>query len=214
MCHVAPVKPVKSQPWVFSTVTIIALVSLAVSLAATAASYYAQQKAAEAQAKNQKEMVEAQNEVIKKNEALANAAFINDSKQIQNRQAEEGAAAAAKEHGVQIDAEKVKSTAMTAAGEAGVSGLSVNALLSDYTRAEVDYRFQSQTQLENQRKQADAQLAGERIKAEGRIDSEHPYMPKPINYPSALAAGLSVGASATSAAGTYYSQPRSNTGRA
>src|SRR6266478_6436604 len=140
-CHVSPVKPVKKQPYVGTTAAIVIMaISLALSIASAAASFYAQQKAAEANAKHERDMVNAQNEVIRNNEALANAAFINDSKQIQNRQAEEGAAAAAKEHGVQIDMEKVKSTAMTAAGEAGVSGLSVGALLSDYTRQEVDYR--------------------------------------------------------------------------
>src|SRR5205823_4212084 len=157
MCHVSPVKPIKAQPYAFSTTTtVILIISIALSVAAAAASYVAQQQAAENQARSQRQMVEAQNETIRQNSALANAAYINDTKQLQNRQAEEAAAAAAREHGVQIEAAKTVSTAATAAGEAGVSGLSVNALLTDYTRQEVDYRFQSQTQLENQRNQTEA----------------------------------------------------------
>ncbi len=117
---------------------VIMAVSIALSIASAAVSYQQQQQAAENQARTQKQMVEAQNETIRQNSALANAAFINDTKQLQNRQAEEAAAAAAREHGVQIEATKTGSTAATAAGEAGVSGLSVNALLTDYTRQEVE----------------------------------------------------------------------------
>jgi len=198
MCHVSPIQPVKNQLWVFSTTTIIALVAIALTVASAAVAY---QQAAEAAKKKQQQenrMVEAQNETIRQNSALANAAFINDSKQLQNRQAEEAAAAAAREHGVGVEAEKTKSTAIVAAGEAGVSGLSVNALLTDYTRQEVDYRFQSQTQLENQRKQTEAELTGAQYTAQGRVDSVKPYMAQPVAYPSLMGAALRVGADSAS----------------
>lgn len=204
MGHVAPIQPVKAHPYAFSaTTTVILIISLALSVAAAAASYVAQQQASENQARSQKQMVEAQNETIRQNSALANAAYINDTKQLQNRQAEEAAAAAAREHGVQIEAEKTRSTAVTAAGEAGVSGLSVNALLTDYTRQEVDYRFQSQTQLENQRMQTEAELRGSELQAQGRVDSVRPYMAQPVSYPSLMGAALRVGADSFSAYNSY-----------
>jgi len=203
MCHVSPIKPVKAQPYAFSTTTVILLISLAISIAAASATYVAQQQAAENQARSQRQMVEAQNETIRQNSALANAAYINDTKQLQNRQAEEAAAAAAREHGVQIEAAKTVSTATTAAGEAGVSGLSVNALLTDYTRQEVDYRFQSQTQLENQRNQTEAELRGAEMQAQGRVSSVKPYIAQPVSYPSLMGAALRVGADSFSAYNDY-----------
>ncbi len=183
---------------------VIMAVSIALSIASAAVSYQQQQQqAAENQARTQKQMVEAQNETIRQNSALANAAFINDTKQLQNRQAEEAAAAAAREHGVQIEATKTGSTAATAAGEAGVSGLSVNALLTDYTRQEVDYRFQSQTQLENQRNQTEAELRGAQIQGQGRVDSVKPYMAQSVSYPSLMGAALRVGSDSFSAYNAY-----------
>ena len=203
MGHVSPIKPVKTQPWAFlTTAVVISIISIAVSVASAAVAYQQAQQNAQNQARTQKEMVEAQNETIRQNSALANAAYINDTKQLQNRQQEEAAAAYAREHGVQLEAEKTTARAITAAGEAGVSGLSVSALIDDYTRQEVDYRFQSQTQLENQRKQTESQLRGEQIQGQGRVDSVKPYMPQPVSYPSLLGAALRVG---SDAAGAYAS---------
>jgi len=197
MCHVSPIRPVKA-PFAFTTGTILAIIGIVLVIASAAVSYQQAAEAARRKQQQENRMVEAQNETIRQNSALANAAYINDSKQLQNRQAEEAAAAAAREHGVGIEAEKTKSTAITAAGEAGVSGLSVNALLTDYTRQEVDYRFQSQTQLENQRKQTEAELTGEQYVAQGRVDSVKPYMAQPVAYPSLLGAALRVGADSAS----------------
>lgn len=207
MCHVSPIKPVTAQPYAFSTIAIIA--SIVIAVASAAISYQQQQQAAENQAKQQKQMVEAQNEAIRENSALANAAYINDTKQLQNRQAEEAAAAAAREHGVQLEAAKVGSTAQVAAGEAGVSGLSINALLSDYTRQEVDYRFQSQTQLSNTRNQTEAELRSAQLQGEGRVNSMKPYMAQQPSYPSLMGAALRVGSDTYSAYNTYQArQPK------
>ena len=86
-----------------------------------------------------------------------------------------------------------------ATGEAGVEGLSVNALLSDYQKQEVDYRFQSSTQVDNQRNQTEAELKSAQTEAEGRVDSVKPFQTKPVDYPSLLGAALRVGSDTATA---------------
>lgn len=191
-------KDLDRREWAFTTIMIVA--SLVVAVASAAASYAQQSAQAAQNAQFQRKQVEAQNDAIMSNSALANAAYINNATQLQNRQNEEGAAAFAKQHSVQLQAAKTSSTAVTAAGEAGVQGLSVNALLSDYTKQEVDYRFQSSTQVDNQRNQTEAELKSAQLSAEGRIDSVKPYMAKPVDYPSLMGAALRVG---SDAAGIY-----------
>ena len=105
-----------------------------------------------------------------------------------------------------MDAAQARSTALTAAGEAGVSGLSVSALMDDFTRQEVQYRFQTSTQLESERDQTNAEIGNAQATAEGRTQSLKPYQAQPVQYPSLLGAGLRVGADV---AGQAYSAYRS-----
>ena len=66
-------------------------------------------------------------------------------------------------------------------GQAGVSGMSVNALLDDFTRQEADYRFQSRTNLEGQRDQTRREMEGAQIQGQGRTESMKPYQAQLVN---------------------------------
>lgn len=113
-----------------TTMAIASKISLGISAAQTVMSLTAQRQQAKAQQASQK------------------AASIRENKRYQR----EASAARLKEaqedlvlaNEIQEGAKKSKAalaTAMVSAGESGVSGLSVDALMNDYTRQEADYRF-------------------------------------------------------------------------
>lgn len=192
--------PQFERHWVFTT---IAVISVVLSIASAAVSYMQQQQAAEANARNQKAQMDAQDAAIKENAALANRAYMEKSKALQDRQSEMDAAAVAEEQDVSLQAAQARSTAVTAAGEAGVSGLSVNALLDDYTGQEARFRFQSRTNLEGQRSQTERELEGAQMEGQGRVQSMKPYQLQPVQYPSLLGAGLRIGAAAAQGYRSY-----------
>lgn len=94
--------------------------SLALSIAGGVAGY--------AQAKQQ---ADAQNQMYRDNARDANKAAENQYAALQHRSIQERNAAEQKLFDSNIDALKSRSQARTAAGDAGVTGLSVNALLGD-----------------------------------------------------------------------------------
>lgn len=198
--------PAISGGWAFSTATLIAMaISVALSIAAAAVQYMQQQAQAEAASKNQAAQMKAQDAAIAQNAALANRAYMEDTKALQERQRQSDEATAAREQGVSIQAAQARSTALTAAGESGVSGLSVNALMDDFTRQEVDYRFQSRTNLGYEHTQTEAELEAKQITAEGRTQSMKPYQAQPVQYPSLMGAALRVGADTFGAYQKYKS---------
>jgi hypothetical protein len=204
MCHVAPVRPVE-KPWAATTIAIVmTIVSVVMSIAAAAVQYYQAQQAAEAQRRNQEAMMRAQDAAIAQNAALANKAYMEETKALQERQRQSDEAAVIKEQDVAVAAGQARSTALAAAGEAGVSGLSVNALMDDFTRQEVDYRFQSRTQLGYERDQTQREMQAAQIQGEGRVQSMKPYQAQPVQYPSLLGAALRVGADVGGQAMNYY----------
>ena len=75
-----------------------------------------------------------QQQQAQRNEASANAAYLNDVRQLNLRQREEQEAES--QRGMEADIQSMKdvSTARTASGESGVSGLSVDALMTDIMR--------------------------------------------------------------------------------
>ena len=216
--------------WVASTITATiaiyaTIASVVLSIAAAAMQYMQQQQQAraaeenqrrqmEAEAANQAAQMRAQDAAIAANAALANKAYMEETKQIQERTRQEDEVAAVGQQQAAVKTMEAKSTALTAAGEAGVSGLNVNALLSDYTRQEASYRFQSETQLGYQHDQAAADIGNAQITAEGRTQSMKPFQarqqsPNAIQYPSLLGAGLKVGADVGSQLyGAYRSTPQ------
>lgn len=118
--------------------TTLALLSLGITTAGSVAGLGAQA----ATSKSQAAARDAQAEEIRKAE-LANY------DQLQIRQQQETQAAGQQIQANQIDAAKARSTATVAAGEAGVSGLSVEALLADLYGQEARFKDGVTQNLEN-----------------------------------------------------------------
>ncbi len=100
----------------------VALLTFAVSAASTAVGYVGQQQQAEAQ-----------NAMYAQNRANAIADFENKQKQATIRQIQEQEAASAARFDTNVEARKAKATAITAAGETGVNGLSIEGILAEYS---------------------------------------------------------------------------------
>lgn len=183
--------------------SVLLVTAIVVAVASAAATYYQQEQAAQAQQRYQKGLVEAQDEAIKQNAALANEAYIRQTKALQEQQRERDESRALQEQQVSASAEAARATAQVAAGEAGVAGLSVNALIDDFTRQEAQYRFASKVSQGYEHDQTRSELEGLRAEAEGRIVTMKPYQPQPVQFPSLAGAALRAGSDSVSAYNRY-----------
>jgi hypothetical protein len=108
----------------------IAKLSLASTIASTGLSLMAQRNQAKAQAASQKAAAQREN-----------ARYRREAGAMRLKEAQEDLALTREIQESTKKARAARSTAVVAAGEAGVAGLSVDALLDDYTRQEAEYRF-------------------------------------------------------------------------
>ncbi len=97
----------------------------------------------------QQQSINAKNQTLQSylNKEQARKAFEDKNTDLTERQSQELEAAAAQKFDVALDAKKAQATARAAAGEAGVSGLSVDALLRDFAGREARHndRIDQQT---------------------------------------------------------------------
>ena len=75
-----------------------------------------------------------QQDAARRNEKSANAAYLSDARQLNLRQRQEEEAEVQRAQEADIQNMKDIATARTASGESGVSGLSVDALMTDILR--------------------------------------------------------------------------------
>ena len=124
-----------------------------------------------------------QQQQAQRNEASANAAYLNDVRQLNLRQREEQEAES--QRGMEADIQSMKdvSTARTASGESGVSGLSVDALMTDIF---------DDTKADSNLSSTEAQIAQQKKGAESGRQSRINSVP----YPSFAATALQIGGSA------------------
>jgi hypothetical protein len=136
-------------------------------------------------AANQKQIdenAEAARKVYEQNAAAIDKATV---------QAQESAGREIQEN--QIAALKARATALTAAGEAGVSGLSVDALLADFEAQEARFEGAVKANLEGLQGQNEAAKDAALATAEGRIQSIPEFVPSPIEVPDFFGPALRVG---------------------
>lgn len=176
----------------------LAIIAIVVAIASAVVAYQQQQAAAQAQAKFQTDLMRAQEETVRQNAALANEAYMNQTKALQERQRQTDERAAQAEQQIGREAQAARSTATVAAGEAGVAGLSVAALLDDFSAQEARFRLASQTNLDFERNQTQLEIAGLRGEAEGRINQVKQRIPEPVQYPSLAGAALRAGSDSLS----------------
>ena len=160
----------------------IAVVTAAASIASTGASFYAQSQQADAEAAFQQQQFELTSEASRRN-------FYNQAVQSNLRISQEEEAGAQERQGREAERARARATAEVAAGAAGVSGLSVDALLADYDRSALMRDQTTRRNLALFRQQTGQELRGLRAQAVNRATQA---LPSPVQRPSALAAGLQI----------------------
>ena len=109
---------------------LMAKISLATTIASTGMSLMAQRQQAKAQAAAQR------NASIRENQR-----YQREATAARLKEAQEDTILANEIQDAARKAQSARATAIVAAGESGVTGLSVDALVDDYTRQEANYRF-------------------------------------------------------------------------
>lgn len=163
--------------------TIVAVSALALSAASTYANY-------EAQTEQANSMNAYQNALRAQNIENSKAAYLADNELLNRRLEQERSAAAEEKLKSTIEGEKLKAKATTSAGEANVSGLSVDRLLSGIER---DVAFNQGTikrNLVNTEAQAEANRELLKSSFQSNANSVSPGM---YMGPSGLATGLAIG---------------------
>lgn len=135
-------------------------ISTAVAAAGAGLSYMGQQAQASAQA----DANAAQAESVRK-------ATINQYDQLQLQQQQDRENAAQKLTETSRQAAQARATAITAAGEAGVAGLSVNALLDDITRQEMEFTDSVKHNQQRRDQQIRQEMVGVEASGQSRINS-------------------------------------------
>lgn len=184
-------------------VLIVAIIGVVIAAASAGWGLYQQSQQTKAQNKYQDAMADQRDQQIEDNYALSVSSANAQYRQLQERQQQETDAAAQKIQEGNIQGAKAVSTARVAAGEAGVSGLSVNNLLNDFMAQEARYRNSVSTNLGYANSQLEAQKQGIHAEATGRAQSIQPYIKEPVAKPDYVGAALRVGGAATSAYSGY-----------
>lgn len=182
-------------------------ISSAITVASTAASMVGQSQMASAQEAYNRQTADAARQAYKDNIATL---------QLQRTQEREAASAELENAG--REALQARATQRTAAGEAGVSGLSVDALTRDFMARELNFATNTKANFQNKSEQIDREMVGARAGAISQINQAN----APVNRPNYLEAGLRMGAGAFNAYDRYLDplkinqpQPRvSNAGMA
>ncbi len=176
---------------------------IATSLIVGAASQYSQYEGQKQQAKGQYRYAKA---AAEEGQALAKQNFQIANAQESERQREEDEAASQQTTQVRKEAAQARSTARVAAGEAGVSGLSVDALLADFDRQEAASTNSINRNRELSMRQSGFTKLG--IRANGMNQLSNTRF-RPIAKPSGLNLALGIG-SETLAGYNRYGVSNSN----
>jgi hypothetical protein len=170
-----------------------AVASLAIGVASQYAQYQSQMDYA-----NQQE--QAQNDAIAQQQAYQNRLiqlegerFQAESNAIRTRQLQEQQALARQGQQASMQARQAQATALVQAGEAGVTGLSVDTLLADFTRQELGYQEGILREQQNKDAFYTDQLMQNRLQSGFNMaEMNRPITRQPIAYPSSTALGLGV----------------------
>lgn len=168
-------------------------VSLGLSAATTAMSFIGQSQ----QASAQNAMME-QRQQLGTARALAN--YANQTRQARDRQLQMREAAANEINEVYRESRKRVSTAQVVGAEGGIAGASLQALINDMHRQNLEFGTATRRNLEFQENNIEDQLEAVRSGTQGQIESLQ-FMP--AAKPSFLGAALRIGSGALSAYGQF-----------
>lgn len=163
------------------------IVGVALSAATSVVEYQGQVQAANAQ-----------NEAYRDNAKNANQAAVNQYADTQVRIQQEQEAAAEKKVETAREARAARATALVTAGEAGVSGLSVQGLLQEFSGREGSFNASVDRNLHLSEMQLKNQLKGIHAQTKDRINSVQRATP-----PSFLSAGLRIAGAGMDAYSQY-----------
>ncbi|WP_114946621.1 virion core protein, T7 gp14 family [Microvirga calopogonii] len=166
----------------------LAVASFAVGTASTVAGFAAESQAADAQ-----------NKVAEQNRLNALAAFEDTQRSMNERISQERESAALEKFDVALESRAARATNDVAAGEAGISGVTVDALAKDFASREARFNDRVDRQTEWTTAQLSAQKREQSAQTLDRINRE-PRAQKP----SFIGAGLKIAASGLNA----YSQSK------
>lgn len=169
--------------------------------------YYGQQQQADSAAKFQREQAIATNRQIIDTARRANQSFVDQTKQLNIQQSQRQAQASQQLQEKQKQTRKAQATARVAAGEAGVSGLSVDALLSDYEAQSALFESSIQTNLANSQAALQTDISGLRTQRDQRATSVSPFVGRDIQGPSLLQPLLGFGGDFVSASDRFLRDP-------
>ena len=125
---------------------------------------------------------------------------IQEQRSVRMRQAQEQEATNRELADVALKSREALATATVSAGESGVAGLSVDALLDDYTRQEASYRMGVTRQQEMQDLQTGLALTDAGFRSQNRLIDIN----RPINKPSFLSGVLGAGSAGLSGFASGY----------
>jgi len=139
------------------------------------------------QVMGQRQMAKTQAKVQKNASAAERQRYLHEVSSMRLQQGQEQVAAAQRIQESTRKAREARSTARVSAGEAGVAGLSVDALINDLTREEASYNFatQQQTQMNDVNRSLQLRDAGL------GFTNNMLRINKPIEQPNYLGAALS-----------------------
>jgi hypothetical protein len=186
--------------------TVLMIAGIAVAAASTGASLYAQSEQADAQADYQVKLAEARNKEISENYVLATNAYQMQVNSLNRRVDQEQERMASEEEKNAIRAAQARATVRTASGEAGVSGVSVNALLRDFMAQESRYREGLHRQNEFLREGIEDNKEAAKQTAQGRNVAIQPIIASPIAQPQYLAETLKLGSNIFGQVNAYQNQ--------
>jgi len=166
--------PIAALGW--SAATTAAATSAAVGVASAGLSIHGQRQAAKTQAKVQANASKAERQ-----------RYLHEVSSMRIQQGQEQVAAAQRLQESTKKAREARATARVSAGEAGVAGLSVDALINDLTRKEAEYNFNTQKQLQMSDVNRTLQLRDAGL----GFTNNMLRINKPIEQPNYLGAALS-----------------------
>lgn len=147
-----------------------------------------------------------QNRMYSANQAIAEQSLASQYSDISRRQQEESKKASQEMQVIARQSAEARSAALVSSIEGGVSGLSVDSLMNDYYRKEADYLNVTQQQQRANLFQMEQAKMGARAEFQGRVLSA---TPQPVQKPSMLATGLSIGGNLGTFATNLYLNPYS-----
>lgn len=184
--------------------TIIASVSAALALGSGVTSAIGASQQASRYNAYQQQQAQMQESVRQRNAALANQQARLQQEADLARFAEEQDANAQQKLATSQEARQARATTLTTAGEANVSGLSVEALLADVYRQEANNFSTLDNNLLFKRNQLSRSLEASTIRAENTANSVGSYIPQFQPGPSLIGSTLSIGANTLNAGLSGY----------